>query len=323
MKRTILYAAITTVLVLTFILQESVDSRKNTIQVPILPGEVHKIVFESGNESLTLSKKDEDDSTNWSVGQEAFPADGQKISDLISATESLGRLDVISTRESYKKFGLQEDEQRILRFFSGDDKILAVRLGNKASSGNSVYARIQDQREVVLLPQDLSKYFSTEAADFRETQMASFSRERIDRMEITGPGHEKLLLSRQDREPAGTESSKSETTEETVWTAETATGKLLENVEEGRFRDLMIELADLRASGFPDKNPQGEPFANLKIVKNGGEQAVVSLWPPDEAGNFPVQVSTNSYSFTIPKWKARRLLLGLDRYFEDFEENGK
>jgi hypothetical protein len=348
-KRTLIYAAAAAILLVTFILQESLDSKKNTLAIPSLPGSMDRIILETGETSLKLYAEAQDGAgvkkggsggeeatyQGWKVGEEAFPADARKIADLISAAGSLGRADVISAREAYKKFGLDEDNERILRFFADDREVLVLRFGNNASSGSSVYGRIQDHREVVLLPQDLSQQFSTKAEDFREKQMASFSRASIDRMEITSPDQEKILLSKKTVEApdTGTEAGGGsdgttspeagagiEAGPETVWTAETTGGTEIKEADESSFRNLFTELADLRAEAFPEKEPEGEPFAALVLYYNGGERAVVSLWPPDDAGSFPVRVSTNRYSFTLPKWRARRLLLGLDRYFDAFEK---
>ncbi|MGC9313651.1 MAG: DUF4340 domain-containing protein [Sediminispirochaetaceae bacterium] len=316
MKRTVIYASIAVLLVLIFVIQETTDGRKNTLTVPKPPENIDMIVMEKDGNSIEMSGQagtDSEDFSGWIIGPEEFPADKEKISGLVGSLRDVGAADVISTRESYDKFGLDGDTERLMRFFAEGREFLTLHLGNTASSGGSVYGRIDDRREVVLLPRDLADQFTLEVSKLREKQMASIPQDEIKRIVINSPGVEELLISRN-----GTEDPASDA--ELEWEARFAGADSAEDIESGRFRDFFIELADMRALSFLDKDPQGEPWADLDIFRQDGVRVNVSFWPPDDNGEFPVIVSTSPYRFTLPNWKARRLFLGIDSYFEAFED---
>lgn len=327
MKRTVIYASIAVLLVLIFVIQETTDGRKNTLTVPALPGNLDKIIMEQNGSSIELTGEagtDSEDFSGWKIGPEEFPADKEKISGLAGSLREVGAADVISTRESYDKFGLDGDTERIMRFFAEGRRVLTLHLGNKTSSGGSVYGRIDDRREVVLLPRDLADQFTLEVSELREKQMASIPQDEIKRIVINSPGVEELLISRNGTGGAASDAGGLETDGESgaepEWEARFAGAGSAADIESGRFRDFFIELADMRALSFLDKDPQGEPWAELDIFRLDGDRVNVSFWPPDDNGEFPVTVSTSPYSFTLPNWKARRLFLGIDLYFEAFEE---
>lgn len=343
MKRTVIYASIAVLLVLIFIIQETTDERKNTLTVPEPPGNIDRIVMEKDGNSIEMSGEpgeNSEDFSGWKIGPEDFPADKEKVSGIVGSIREVGEADVISTRESYGKFGLDGDTESIMRFFAEGKEVLTLHLGNTASSGGAVYGRIDDRREVVLLPRDLADQFTLEASELREKQMASIPQDEIKRIVINSPGVDELLISRKltggaasgtgtvpgagkaadEDDSAGGLEADGESGSDPEWEARFAGSDSAEDIEAGRFRDFFIELGDMRAAGFPEKDPQGEPWADLDVFREDGDRITVSFWPPDDNGEFPVTVSTNPYSFTLPKWKARRLFLGIDSYFEAFEE---
>ncbi len=330
MKRTLLYASIAVLLVLTFVIQETTGGKKNTLTISPLPENLDRIILEQEGQTLELrgdSGAGDDGFGDWKVGPEKFPADADKISELVTAAGEVGRADVISTREAYSKFGLDPDTERVIRLFADGEEVLTLHLGNNASSGASVYGRIDDRREVVLLPLDLADQFTLEISDLREKQIASIPQDEIKRVVITSPGSEELYIIRRNTENTSSASGGTESDDgddgisaEPGWEARFAGADSTEDIDPGRFRDFFIELADLRASEFLKETPTEDPWADLAIFRQNGDRVTVSFRAPDDSGEFPVTVSTSPYSFTLPKWKARRLFLGIESYFVAFEE---
>jgi len=327
MKRTIIYSSIAALLVIIFIFQETAGGGKNTLEISSLPDTLDSIILSRDGETLELqapSDKSGENFEGWTVGPENYPADRILISDLVTAVNNTGTKEIISSREGYGKYGLEEADVRTMQFFSGGRKVLELKLGDKASLGGSVYALIDDRREVVLLPQSVSDQFSLDPFEFREKQVESLSQDEISRVVIQKTGGADLRISRNDSslstEATGENDENEGESPETEWKARYAGAAEDEEIDPGRFRDFFTELADLRAADFPEDSPSGSPWLELTVHLISGDPVIVSLWPPDEGGSYPVRVSTNPYSFTLPQWKARRLVLGIDSYFEAFEE---
>ena len=69
----------------------------------------------------------------------------------------------------------------------------------------------------------------------------------------------------------------------------------------------------------PSQVPQGSPFAEMIVRQsNNADAEEIMMWPPDEDRRYPVRVSSAEEVVLIPEWRARRLLLGLERYFAPF-----
>ena len=82
---------------------------------------------------------------------------------------------------------------------------------------------------------------------------------------------------------------------------------------------LVGAFAPLRADAFPEEDPQGSPFATVTLQLRDGTEEELSLWPPDENGQYPARASSYDYPFLLSDWRAERLLLNMDAYFEPFE----
>jgi hypothetical protein len=182
---------------------------------------------------------------------------------------------------------------------------------------------------VVLLPNAISGWFSTDPDEFRATEMARISEDSVERITIAGDPWEPVVITRAGA-VAGNEADADSGADaaaatggdngaapatipglESEWVA-----TLDEPLAPGRFQNLFQELAVLRAQGFPDEDPSGEPFVTLEIERREEGPVTVSLYPPTEDQQFPVRVSSSEYAFLIPEWRARRIVAGIARYVD-------
>ncbi len=306
-KKTLVFAALALLLTLILVLQETVHPRRNTIPVPALPDDIDRVTIEDGARSLNVYR----DGDTWVVGDERYPGDDEPVVGLIEAVRAIEDADVISSRGNYEDYGFGESDGRAVRFFSGSEEPLSIRFGEAASAGSHVYARVNTSREVVMLPRAIADLLSTDPADFRERVMASIAEDDVVRIAIEAPEHGDVTIQRV--RPGDSDEAVDE--DDAVWEAD-----LDEEIALGRFQNLFQELASLEAQGFPEGDRDGEPFATLRVDTAAGGPIEVALWAPDEARSFPVRVSTSDYDFFVPEWRARRLLLGLERYFTPFDE---
>ena len=307
-KKTLVYAAAALLLALIFVLQETVHPRRNTIPLPALPDDIDRITFEDDGRSLSLYR---DNGEEWVVGDERYPGDGELVVGFIETVRGIDDADVISSRGNYEDYGFGEGEESAVRFFSGSEEPLSILFGEAAAAGSHVYGRLNRSREVVMLPLSIRDTLSTDAATFRERVMASIAEEDVVRIEVDAPDHGIVTIQR--ARPGDSDEAVEE--DEAVWEAD-----IEGDIAPGRFQNLFQELASLEAQDFPEGEREGQPFATLRVDTATDGPVEIALWAPDEARSFPVRVSTSDYDFFIPEWRARRLLLGLERYFAPFDE---
>lgn len=331
MRKTIVYGAVLAALVLIFILQLTVSRSRNTLALPEVGDSVTEISIATPEGALTLQGGPD----TWTVGEAAYPADSEAINDLLQSLRDLKEVDVISNRGQYADYGLEEGTARTVRITRDGENDVILHLGNMAAAGNALYARINAGSEVVLLPRSINGQISIDPTDYRNTLMAEISEDSIRSVRVDVSGFDTLTLRR--REFTADEEINDETP---LWEAvgldgavatatdvdpagdinpagDSATGEPL--VSAGAYGNFFEELGNLRAQDFIENRPAEEPFATLTVSRIDGPEVEISLWPPDDISLLTVEVSDNPYLFVIPEWRARRLLLSVDKYFEAFE----
>ncbi|MEX2444901.1 MAG: DUF4340 domain-containing protein [Alkalispirochaeta sp.] len=333
-RTTLSYLVVIVLLITVYVVQETTSPRRNTIPIPEIADEVDRIVMErdpaNGEDDNRLevyrdqegwrvrrasSERAGDGASDDSGGApESYRADSAGVDALLQDIAALSAADVISTRGNYEEYGLAGENTRRVRFFVGNTQPLAIEFGGTAAAGDAVYGRINGSREVVLLPRSLASAVTTDPEELRDTAVVRLPEEQVTHVEIRSPDHETLTLS---RERPGDSASAAAEEGEPVWRVEPESED--GPIAPGRVRDFFTELNPLRAQQFLSDDPRGEPFAEILVRLNGnrGSQEI-RIWPPDEDRRYPVRAASAEQAVLVPEWRARRLLLGLERYFEPF-----
>ncbi len=308
-RKTILLASLLVVLSLVFLFQETREIRRNTLEVVAVPEGIDTITISRGDETLTLLREGD----SWQVGAERYPGDEEVIGELLTSLRELGEVDVISGRSNYEQYGLTGAEAYQLSLAQEGTEVLSLRLGANAAAGSAVYGRVNSRPEVVLLPRRVKDRASVEATEFRNKLMASIEAETIRSASISGSGSPSITLTAiVNAEPPEDATPLEEI--DATWQVEGA-----ESVAPERIQSFLQELASLQAQNFLDNRPDGAPFGTVTLDTTEGQERL-ELYPPDENNLYPVVSSTTEYVFLIPDWRARRLLLGVEGFFEPFQE---
>lgn len=283
-----------------------------------------------------------DDGADESASRRAggsYRADTATVEGLLRDVDSLSAVDVISTRGAYEEYGLAEGDTRRLRLFVGETQPIAIEFGGTAAAGDAVYGRINGSREIVLVPRSLASAMTTDIDEIRDTAVVRVPEERVTQVEIRSPAHDTVTLSRMR---PGDSTSAAADEGDPVWRVEdeeqsaaereadaTSTDRQREDAspQSGgqsvarRVRDFFAEINPLRAQQFLSEDPEGEPFVEILIRRTGDRPPEeIRIWPPDEERRFAVRAGSADEAILVPEWRARRLLLGMERYFEPFVE---
>ncbi len=224
-KRTLIYTAVAVLLILIFIFQETADTQKNTLTVPLLAGKINQLTLKQGDQTLQIKLNPAADTAKptaqeaapdqasktdrWIVGQAGYPAETDRVTHLIEAFKEIDTAEIISSRGNYEKFGLSDADKRILRISTDADETAIIALGNDAAAGNAVYGRINGKPQVVLLPKGISTYFSLDLKVFRQKNMGGVAEADVKRIEIRSPQQPTLYITRraEPEEPSTTETT--------------------------------------------------------------------------------------------------------------------
>ncbi|MFW6231621.1 MAG: DUF4340 domain-containing protein [Spirochaetota bacterium] len=312
-RRTALYAAIAVLLAVVFVVQEAATTRRGTVALPRVPQQIDRIELADGDDRVVLRRSAPDEgAAAWTVGQADYPADSTAITPILDSLRALDEVDVVTARGDYDAYGLA-DGARTIAFFLDDEEVLSLEVGDGASAGDATYARVDGGSEVVLLPGTIATRFSTNPDDFRPDEIVAVPESEVEQLTIRSQSAAPVVV----RRSAATGDSAAEGVDgqDAAWQIDAE-----QEIPASRVDLLLDTLAPLRADGFADEPPAGEPFATLEVARAAGEVVEVSLWPPVEDGTYPARASSYDYPFLVRPWRARRLLLQVDDYFAPFED---
>ena len=386
-RKTVILAVILAVLVAIFVIQERGGSRRNTVPIPEISGEIDQIRIataegelrfhrradsggdsgdNSGDATGTRESADAGDAAaEWTMGEEAYPVNPDAVAAIEEQITALREVDVVTSRGDPSDYGLTEDTVRTLRIFTGDLEPVKLELGATAAAGNAVYGRINGGNEIVLVPQALDTAVAFDPLRYREKTIVAVADDEIVEVRISGPGADTVRVVRRISEDDGADASgNGETgpgaadvdsapaagadaapaTPDTNWQLAAPVADLSDQPGASQFNALVRELSALEATGFPEYDDAGEtgavaggtgsvsgdgttadpseetrapfsgdPVASVVVERTDGSTVRIELWPPVEE-RVPAAASTSPYRFYLPEWRARRLLLGIERF---------
>ncbi|MFW5643207.1 MAG: DUF4340 domain-containing protein, partial [Alkalispirochaeta sp.] len=218
--RTMIYTAILLVLVVVFVVQETTGSRRNTIPIPDLTESIDQIRIVDAEGELRFLRAgdaavgdgggangdqvgdgggasgDGSGGDAWTMGDEGHPVNPDAIAAIVDTVTGLDTVDVVTARGNDADYGLEAEDRRTLRIFTGDLEPIALQLGGSAAAGNAVYGRINGSTEIVLLPTALDTAISTDPMRYREKTMFAIDESDILEVRIASPEFETVRVQR-------------------------------------------------------------------------------------------------------------------------------
>lgn len=145
-------------------------------------------------EEITVSADSGDETTirksgeNWQiVSPVTAPADEAEVSGLTSNLASLEIQRVIDEQAAnLKEYGLEEPRMEVAFKAGGEDRRLLI--GLKTPTGSDLYARLDGQSRVFLIPSYLETTFNRGTFDLRDKAALRIDQEAVDSIEIAAAG---------------------------------------------------------------------------------------------------------------------------------------
>lgn len=136
----------------------------------------------ASGETATLKKT----SGAWQLVEPvAVPADESEVSSITSNLSSLEVQRVVEENPSdLKDYGLTSPRVEVAFKASGDKDFKRLLIGDKTATGSDLYARLGDEKRVVLVSGFLDGTFNRTPFDLREKNVLKFEREKVDKVTI-------------------------------------------------------------------------------------------------------------------------------------------
>ena len=230
------------------------------------------------------------DGENWVVSPEGYRTLNGKAHSLIDALSELTIQDLISPREDYELYELDDKTAVRLTLYSQQEILREVLVGKTSSSGIYTYIRLPEEKGVFSVREDLSSYLIPRE-EWLDKQVISFQPDEVKNLSLTGAGKTLKMV-------------KNENDGKSIWIREGS------ETEETAIPDQLKELSRLTALNFLPEGGTESPLATLTITTGSGDQDLM-IYEKREDG-YRARSSYGKGDFLIPAEAGNLILSMLD-----------
>lgn len=285
-KKEYIIAAVIIVLSLTYLIVRS-DSKVN-YKVPrfteVVKDEITAISMIDENQSVELRKTGD----SWLIEPQGYRADSSQISRLLSEASELTVVDLITNREDYERYELDDSKAINIKISTEEGTQREFALGKSSSSAIYSYIRLPEEKGIYSVRGNLKNVFSLSLDTWRDKQVMSFDPESVGALEINNEGNIVTF-------------TKTTVTETPGWSRD---GEILENSSE--FDNQIKTLSMLKNTGFLEEENDGPAQVTVKVTLPSGVHTL-EVFEKLENG-YKAKSSYAEGSFMIPVYVGDMIL---------------
>lgn len=213
------------------------------------------VIRPGGSEPLTVAR----DGESWIIVETGHKADPDRVKMMLNHLLVSGAVDLVSESGHDATYGFDGDKPVQVELHAGDRVVRSFRIGALTPSAGYTYIRLDDSRKTYTLRGDLSALFRTDAARLRDKSVLRYDDTAITEVVLTGPGGQRLKITRSEDE------------EQIIWRDES--GRTFETY---RLDNIIIRYSKLRCVDFvpplSEEILSGESFS---VEMNGSENRLI------------------------------------------------
>ena len=285
-------------------------------ELPVLPGiskkDISKIEITKGKTSIVLNKKDD----QWYIGSQQYPADKDKVNEMLDAIEQLTLTALVSESKNYIRYDLTDETKINAKAWQADTLKRNFDVGKAASSFRHTFVKLADDDRVFHARENFRNKFDQSVDNLREKTVFSVQVSDINQIHIT-KDQQSLTL---NRTPIG-EADKPQETDQAA-ASPSPTIKAEWQTSDGKIADrsalnrLLSSLTNLRCDKFIDDRKKEDFTAPLYTVQlKGAKDYNLSIFAKlqEDDPDFPAISSENDYPFLLSKAKAENIMQHPDK----------
>ncbi len=272
--------------------------------------QISKIELNSPDGELELTKKDD----QWVVGEKAYPADKNKVGDMLSLLKELKVTALVSESASYVRYDLSPDKKITVKAWAGSRVERELDIGKVANTFRHTFVKLPGDESVYHAEGNFRPKFDVSLDDIRDKQVLIFDENEMAEV-LVQAGDQTLALTKkemteepsdlaagEDAETADEKGAKTET--KTIWQAPDG-----EKIDKGVVDRLLSALSDLKCSGYLEDSKKGDLKnpTHSATLKGEGKEYTISLFEEleTEENEIPGLSSMNDSPFYFQTWKAK------------------
>jgi len=298
-KEYLILTALMVALILYLTLHRSNRTHYTLPEISSIPGEqISKIAFEKADGTVVLNKKD----NTWHMGPKEYPADSEKIEDILNVIENLKVTALVSESKNYVRYDLNPDKKIHVKAWQGESLVREFDIGKPAATFQHTFVKLAENPNVYHARGDFRQKFERTVEDLRDRTVLSFVQKDLREIKIardtkTVALHLKQVLEADgENKDAAVKTGKSSEPKPS-WMD--ANDKKVDSVKVGRLLGFLNRLEceayldDSKKDGFKD------PV--YAVTLQGAKEYALSIFAPKnkDEKTYPAVSSENDYPFLL------------------------
>lgn len=285
------------------------NSNQTHYTLPILPevktADISKIEIKQGEKALTLDKQGD----VWKILPEGYPADSQKIEDMLETLSTLKMATLISESKNYVRYDLGPEKRISVKALKGTDVVREFNIGKTASSYQHTFVTLAGDDKVYHADNNFRNSFEPVIDNLRDKKVFDFDDTEIQEIMIT-KGETSVSFALNQPQPSvditgdsEKEKKEPESQPQPVW--QTKDGQA---TEESKIKDILTTVSKLTCETYVDGKKK-EDFTQpiCTVIFKGTKEYTLSLFEKiDDNAKYPAISSENDYPFLLSEWQAKK-----------------
>jgi hypothetical protein len=301
-------AAIIVVLVLYLVFREQEKTHYRLPKLPRVAGtEISKIDISKLDTSIVVTKKDD----SWYLTPKAYPANKDKIRDILAIIENLSLTAMVSESKNYNRYDLGNDKKLTVRAWAGEKLRREFEVGKAAPSHRHTFVKLAGDDRVYHAQGNFRSKFDQTAENFRDRTVLSFGLTQIQEVTIA-KGQQSIRFVREQLPVDVNMAQKSDTEKtpppksETIW--QSAGGK---KGDQSKLSRLLTVLSNFRCAKYIEdrkKDDFTDPIYTIRL--KGTEEYTLSIFAKkdENAKNYPAISSQSDFPFLLSDGQAGKIM---------------
>lgn len=173
--------AVMVALILYLTLHRSNRTHYTLPEIFSIPGkQISKIAFEKADGTVVLNKKD----NTWYIGPKAYPADSDKIQDILNVIENLKVTALVSESKNYVRYDLNPDKKIHVKAWQGESLVREFDIGKPAATFQHTFVKLAENPNVYHARGDFRQKFDPTVEDLRDKTVLSFVQKDLREIKI-------------------------------------------------------------------------------------------------------------------------------------------
>jgi Domain of unknown function (DUF4340) len=284
--------------------------------------EITRLSITKSEAVVDLNKKDD----GWYIGSKEYPADADKVKNMLDSIEKLTLTALVSESKSYSLYDLSGETKINVKAWQGDSLKRDIDVGKTASSFRHTFVKPAGDDRVFHARGNLRNAFDTTLDDLRDKTVLTYTTSDIQQIQIKQEKQSFMLNRAQlpGEEKAPTDDKKepaSPAAQKTVW--QTPDGRI---GDEATVNQLLTTLSNLRCQSFIEDRAKEDftaPIINIQL-KSAQEYSLSIFAKTDEKETeYPAISSTNKYAFLLSDSQKEDILKNLSNILPEPEADEK